>query len=410
MHHAVELLLMHLIVAGERRRRLSRRFRVGRLCLWCSASTRRRQAGVVALLFWIESMSEDNAAPPLPALIDALRVWLPVREQLSLRLKNELDAGTGALKEKVPKLKSDGVQVLWPNASHALTQGYLKKKRDLQEPEASALNSADALEYLPHLESHIRGARSEWLADVLWASACLIRDEAANAALVRLIETEVRHNVNTRSQQRFASEAIDDLISHLWGPSDRGLNLGCPRLLSFSGASSLQTWLVTIARNRAIDGGRNRHGSLMSELPTPIDTADRAEASPTESSELFNRIRRCAPRVLKDLQHELKAANAFAQLRYLWLILSGRHDASWIATTLNVNAPRVTQISQQITKRFLDILFRHCPEFTTLGESPDRHEDVTRAQRLAVEEVMRAAAGRAFDLASDENAPQEGAD
>lgn len=135
--------------------------------------------------------------------------------------------------------------------------------------------------------------------DFQLAAAILRRDRKATARLVELHADAVHRYVWRRLTPKV--DLVDDLVQEVFLAAWRGLT-------TYSGEASLQTWLVSIARNKVEDHYRRTLGAPLESLEGDADAPLVADAVDLDATVEQSRLGARAARVLSWIPHEYATA------------------------------------------------------------------------------------------------------
>ncbi len=323
-------------------------------------------------------------------VIHALRLWLPegksvaeVRDDLA----DQLAAAFAEFERTAPGSGLGDAGEILPIAATAAGRALLQEAVDSAKARPS--------DHLP--TQPLRRALSElaW-PDLLLAAACAHKNDAANRALVDLIQKEVRPALIRKWGRDRGEELADELPQKLHLFDDRGLNRGRVRLLAYGGRSRLATWLRAVAHQGAIDRWRRRRREQpVDELPEPTGRAGDGEpGSQIAEDEELEMVRRVGRMAFEQLMAELPRVSE-QQYRFAYFRCVEGLDNNAIAEQLDVGKSRVTELSQQVFRRLIAIMRRLAPELANISD------DASRDRRRKMEEALQAWFGRDASTTGD---------
>jgi DNA-directed RNA polymerase specialized sigma24 family protein len=312
-------------------------------------------------------------------VIHALRLWLPegksvagVRDDLA----GQLATAFAEFERTAPGSGIGDAGEIMPLAATAAGRALLQEAVDAAKSGPAA--------HLPTEPLRQTLAELAW-PDLLLTAACAHKNDAANRALVDLIEEDVRPALIRKWGRDRGEEIADELPQKLHLFDERGLNRGRVRLLAYGGRSRLATWLRAVAHQGAIDRWRRRRREQpVDELPEPTGRAGDGEPGDQiveeEELEMVSRVGRMA---FEQLMAELPRVSE-QQYRFAYFRCVQGLDNNAIAEQLDVGKSRVTELSQQVFRRLIAIMRRLAPELAEISD------DASRDRRRKMEEALQA--------------------
>jgi RNA polymerase sigma-70 factor (ECF subfamily) len=135
--------------------------------------------------------------------------------------------------------------------------------------------------------------------DLQLAAAIVKRDRKATARLIELHADAVHRYVWRRLAPKV--DLVDDLVQDVFVAAWRGLE-------KYSGEASLQTWLVSIARNKVEDHYRNTLGVSLESLESEEDDPSAVDSADLDAMVDRSRQAGRAAKVLSEIPYEYAAA------------------------------------------------------------------------------------------------------
>ncbi len=318
---------------------------------------------------------------------NAVRIF---RDEFGKHLESSFQALGDLLREYNLSHRLNSLDKPMPVVAVSLALGYLSERATEDSPSADDKTASFAR--LVHA-----AAAHDGLRDVMLTAGCAMGDDACSQALLEIIRRHVRPALVDKWGVGKTNPVIDDMPSHLLEPLKRGLNGGRTRLLTFYGKSPIEPWLRTIATRLVIDRGRH-----VKEVTTSSENLDKHPAGsaggsggdmPDDSAEnkqmqtLFVEI--AAPlfqRLLEQLRRKSPQQYSYAILR-----LQRGYKPAQIAVRLHVERSRVTQLSQAVCKKLLQMIQA---EDSLFAELPAKVERKARQNiETAIHELLKADEG-----------------
>ncbi len=226
--------------------------------------------------------------------------------------------------------------------------------------------------------------------------------EPAAAAFSRFVDGRFRAMMQRRPSS--ATQDIDDIVSdlpsHCFATTREWLLAGRPRLVQYSGQSSLAGWLAAVVQSQLTDRLRRQQGRFPQEpaddeaggglrdLPDPhASQGDRVTDELRDGQKPVELVRQAFRELLGELQAEHAAlvvqGEHSAQYRFVVLRYLEQQSPKQIADHLGIAASRVTELANRVIAR----LVKHVCQIAdsqTLVPRP-----LTREQRQAVELALQ---------------------
>ena len=171
--------------------------------------------------------------------------------------------------------------------------------------------------------------------DLQLAAAIVKRDRKATARLVELHADAVHRYVWRRLTPKV--DLVEDLVQEVFVAAWRGLE-------KYSGEASLQTWLVSIARNKVEDHYRSTLGARLESLEAEEDVQPVVDSVNLDTLVEQSRQAGLAAKILSEIPYEYAAA-----LR--WRYWEGR-TAREMATSTGRTEKAVERLLARARERF----------------------------------------------------------
>jgi DNA-directed RNA polymerase specialized sigma24 family protein len=303
---------------------------------------------------------------PRNELLHAVRVCWPQKKAMRMFRNEFAEQLRGAFEMLSTFVNGHALKTLkgpLPEVAVSLAVGFLSEqaKKDEQSGQDETAGFAD---FVNAIAAH-HGMR-----DVMLTAGCVMKDDACSATLLNIIDQDVRRRLISKWGEGKARPVLDDLPSHLLQPQKRGLGRGRVKLLAFYGRSSIKSWLRVIATHLIIDRGkRNKEAQMLDERggTTPHGHSGQSGHGPANDPDGHGEIRTLLvemtvplfQRLLQQLRQQSPQQYNYAVLRCV-----RGYQPAVIAARLGVARPRVTQLSQAVCRKFLDLLADEDPAFS----------------------------------------------
>jgi RNA polymerase sigma factor (sigma-70 family) len=331
-------------------------------------------------------------------LLAALRVCSGKKKEVrdfQTQASSLLDRALDEFPEYFPADAKPPLEATLPEFAVALAAGYVKQCLSLGHPGDS-------------FESSLGQAK---LGDVAFAALCARGDPAATKSLVDYIQGSfLASMLKTRGShpQQDIVDIVGDLVSHCYQETREWLLAGRPRLVQYSGKSTLKAWLMTVVDSQLIDRRRRTRGRVLAndnhddESRTIDNVADPRSLQRDSASEQLEvdqsptqLIRQAMREVAGELLHEHKVAIAKGDIssQYRFFVLRYLHGRAprEIADEMNVSPSRITELSNRVVDRLIQRIH-------ALGQSGVRPTTpLTREQRQMIELCARQILGESPD-------------